>query len=106
MEKKLSLLFIFSLLLIGTNNYCFGQNVLAQRHINFDEDWKFHFGNAADPLKDFNYSIANIFSKAGGTGNTAIGLTYIDTAWRTLDLPHDWVVELPFVNSSNFDVMA
>jgi len=106
MKKILTLLFTFSLLVTSSNNHCIGQNVLAQRHINFDEDWKFHFGNAADPLKDFNYSIANIFSKTGGTGNTAIGLTYIDTAWRTLDLPHDWVVELPFVNSPNFDVMA
>ena len=80
MKKILTLLFTFSLLVTSSNNHCIGQNVLAQRHINFDEDWKFHFGNAADPLKDFNYSIANIFSKTGGTGNTAIGLTYIDTA--------------------------
>jgi beta-galactosidase len=106
MKKILPLVFIFSLLVTSFNNYCISQNVLAQRHNNFDEDWKFHFGNASDPLKDFNYSIANIFSKTGGTGSTAIGLKYIDTAWRTLDLPHDWVVELPFVNSPNFDVMA
>ena len=25
---------------------------------------------------------------------------------KQLNLPHDWVVELPFVNSPNFDVMA
>ena len=29
-----------------------------------------------------------------------------DSSWRTLNVPHDWVVELPFVNSPNFDVMA
>lgn len=28
------------------------------------------------------------------------------SAWRTLNLPHDWVAELPFLNSPNFDVMA
>ncbi len=33
------------------------QNTL-RKQINIDENWKFHFGNAADPLKDFNYSIA------------------------------------------------
>ena len=26
-----------------------------------------------------------------------------DSAWRTLNLPHDWAVELPFVNVSSFE---
>lgn len=106
MNKISRLLLIFSFLLICSGNHCRGQNILVQRHINFDEDWKFHFGNASDPLKDFNYSIANIFSKTGGVRGTAIDPVYIDTAWRNLDVPHDWVVELPFVNSPNNDVMA
>ncbi|HET7116648.1 MAG TPA: glycoside hydrolase family 2 TIM barrel-domain containing protein, partial [Hanamia sp.] len=73
---------------------------------NFDEDWKFHLGNASDPSKDFNYSIANIFSKSGAAGNSAINPKFNDSSWRTLNLPHDWAVELPFVYSPNFDVMA
>src|SRR5258706_3725658 len=106
MKKICELLFIFSFLLISFNNFCSAQNVLQNRHINFDEDWRFHFGNASDPLKDFNYSIVNIFSKTGKAEGTAIDIKFIDTAWRTLDLPHDWAVELPFANSQNFDVMA
>ena len=43
-----------------------------RERINFDEDWKFHFGHAASPEKDFNYSIATIFSKSGGAAGTAI----------------------------------
>ena len=74
--------------------------------MNLDENWKFHFGNAADPSKDFNFGIANIFSKSGNAGNTAINPRFNDSAWRTLNLPHDWAVELPFENSPNFDVMA
>ena len=74
--------------------------------INLDEDWKFHLGNASDPAKDFNYSIANIFSKSGAAGNSAINPKFDDSSWRTLNLPHDWAVELPFANSPNFDVMA
>lgn len=74
--------------------------------LNIDEDWKFHLGNASDPAKDFNYSIANIFSKSGAAGNSAINPKFNDSSWRTLNLPHDWVVELPFVYSPNFDVMA
>jgi beta-galactosidase len=77
-----------------------------RKKINFDEDWKFHLGHAADPTKDFNFRIATIFSKTGGASGTAIDPRFKDSAWRSLNLPHDWAVELPFVNSPNFDVMA
>ncbi len=84
----------------------FSQTISAQQRINFDEGWKFHFGNAADPAKDFNYSIATIFSKSGAAPNTAIDPKFSDGEWRQLNLPHDWAVELPFVNSPNFDVQS
>jgi len=81
--------------------------VSAQRQqLNFDNDWKFHFGHAANAEKDFNYSIANIFSKSGAAVKTAIDPKFDDNKWRVLNLPHDWAVELPFVNVDNFDVMA
>jgi beta-galactosidase len=79
---------------------------VLRKQINFDDNWKFHFGNAADPAKDFNYKIAAIFSKTGKTDNTALDSKFNDSSWRTLDLPHDWAVELPFVNSPNFDVQS
>ena len=79
----------------------------AQRQrINFDNDWKFHFGHAANAEKDFNYSIANIFSKSGAAAKTAIDPKFDDSKWRKLDVPHDWAVELPFVYKDNFDVMT
>ena len=78
----------------------------ARKKINFDDNWKFAFGNAADPAKDFNYSISTIFAKTGGAQRTAIDPRFKDSAWRNLNLPHDWVVELPFVNVNNFDVMS
>lgn len=80
--------------------------VVAQprQHINFDNDWKFAFGNAANPEKDFNYSIRTIFSKSGAAPGTAIETRFKDSSWRTLDLPHDWAVELPFSYVDNFDV--
>ncbi len=77
----------------------------AQRkQVNIDNNWKFAFGHAANPDKDFNYSTKTIFSKSGGAGGTAIDPRYNDSSWRTLDLPHDWAVELPFVYVDNFDV--
>ena len=79
---------------------------LLRKRINFDDGWKFHFGNAADPEKDFNYGIANIFSKSAAASGTAIDTRFKDSAWQNVTLPHDWAVELPFVKVDNFDVMA
>lgn len=79
----------------------------AQRQqLNFDNDWKFHFGHAVNPEKDFNYSVVNIFSKSGAAVNTAIDPKFNDSKWRALNIPHDWAVELPFVYKDNFDVMS
>ncbi|MCF6130959.1 beta-galactosidase GalA [Flavobacterium wongokense] len=76
----------------------------AQKKINFDEGWKFHFGHAANPDKDFNYSTATIYSKSGGAAKTAIDAKFVDTTWTNINLPHDWAVGLPFENSPSFDV--
>lgn len=73
---------------------------------SLDENWKFHPGHAADPVKDFNYGISPVFYKTTSERNTAIDHSFDDTDWRSVDLPHDWAVELPFVNSDNFDVMS
>lgn len=102
---KFSLFFLcISLLCMHTSGVA--QTGSLRKRISLDEDWRFHFGHAADPAKDFNYGIANIFSKSGAAANTAIDPRFKDSAWRKLDIPHDWAVELPFVNSPNFDVMA
>ncbi len=91
------------ILIFVSVNFCYGQ-ISLRKKINIDENWKFHFGNAANPEKDFNYSIATIFAKSGGASGTAIDARFNDSTWRTLDLPHDWAVELPFENSTSFDV--
>ena len=61
----------YHLLLIATV-FCFIFSGYCQVKQNFDRGWKFHFGHAANPVNDFNYSIATIFSKSGGAANTAI----------------------------------
>ncbi len=104
--KKLvnhSLLAIIVLLLIANSSH--SQSVKRER-INFDEGWRFHLGNASDPSKDFNYGIANIFAKSGKSEGTAIDPKFDDKQWRSIDIPHDWAVELSFQNSSNFDLMS
>lgn len=76
----------------------------AQSVTSFNEGWKFHFGNAADASKDFNYGIGAIFHKAKVESKTPIHNTFNDSAWEAVTLPHDWAVALPFVKSNNFDV--
>ena len=97
--------FFLSILSLSTSSILSAQ-INSRKHINFDNDWRFHFGSASDASKDFNYGINVIFKKTGEAVGTAIDPKFKDSAWRNLDLPHDWAVELPFVNSKSFDVMA
>ncbi len=100
MQKINSIFFlVLSFLLPALSSYA-----QSRQHINFDNNWKFAFGNAANPEKDFNYSIRTIFSKSGGAFGTAVDPKFKDSAWRILNLPHDWAVELPFDYVDNFDV--
>ncbi len=97
-------IFIYPLLLV--TSFVISIAIQAQQKINIDDNWKFHLGHAANPEKDFNYSIVPIFSKSGGAANTAIDPSFSDSSWATVDIPHDWAVHLPFENASNFDVMS
>jgi beta-galactosidase len=66
-----------------------------------DFGWRFHLGNADDPAKDFGFGATQIeatFAKSGELAKVA-ELDFDDSAWRAVDLPHDWAVELPFVNA-------
>lgn len=78
----------------------------ARKKTNIDKGWKFALGHAANAEKDFNYGISTIFSKSGAAPGTAINPGFNDSTWRNIDLPHDWAVELPFVNIDNFDVQS
>ncbi len=77
-----------------------------RRHTDFDSGWKFHFGHAALPEKDFGYGIAPVFSKSGNGRMTPVDPKFVDTAWARVELPHDWAVALPFVKVDNFDVQS
>jgi len=97
---------IFKLVALTLFSLSVSHKSTAQQHINFDEDWKFSFGHAEDPSKDFNYSLTTLFSKSGSAVNTAIDPKFNDKDWRELNLPHDWAVELPFVYKNNFDIQS
>jgi len=72
--------------------------VAGRERLLLDFGWRFHFGHANDPAKDFGFGgITGNFQK---TGNfmPAGTLAFDDGDWRPLDLPHDWAIELPFQN--------
>lgn len=106
MKKILVFITICFILTVFSDTSISAQSNVQRKKVNFDRGWKFHMGNAADPAKDFNFKVANLFSKTGKAEGTAIDPRFDDKDWRTLDLPHDWAVELPFEDSPNSDVMA
>jgi len=62
-----------------------------------DFDWRFHFGHSFDLKRDFDFGKdQRTFAKAGDSTATAAQLKFDDRDWRSVNLPHDWVVELPF----------
>ena len=62
----------------------------------FDFGWKFQFGNSVDPAKDLGFGDGQgDFAKTGDFDFAKV--KFDDSKWRTLDLPHDWAVELPFI---------
>ena len=62
-----------------------------------DYGWKFHLGNAARPESDFGFGHEETFAKAGETSGPAKE-NFNDSTWRTVNLPHDWAVELDFIH--------
>lgn len=65
-----------------------------------DPGWKFHLGDASSPEGDFGFGLEQVFAKAGQTSGPG-SPDFNDSTWRLVDLPHDWAVELDFVNSDN-----
>lgn len=65
----------------------------------FDDGWKFALGDASSPAKDFGRGTEyfNYFTKAASIHNAGpYAMQFDDSAWKPVQLPHDWVVDLPF----------
>jgi len=62
----------------------------GRERLLLDFGWRFHFGNANDPSKDFGFGSGETgnFQK---TGNfmPAGTIAFDDGEWRPVDLPHD-----------------
>ncbi|MBR0259521.1 MAG: DUF4982 domain-containing protein [Prevotella sp.] len=67
--------------------------------ICLDKGWKFTFGHAADPAKDFGCGTEyfNYLTKASSIHNEGpYTPKFDDAAWQEVQIPHDWVTTLPY----------
>jgi beta-galactosidase len=74
----------------------------ARERLLFDFGWRFAFGHAGDPSKDFGFGRdQETFAKSGMDVSAAAALDFDDSGWTPIDLPHDWAVTLPCVPTAN-----
>ncbi len=67
--------------------------------IRLDKGWRFAFGHAADPARDFGCGTEyfNYLTKASSIHNEGpYTAKFDDTAWQEMQIPHDWVTTLPY----------
>lgn len=90
----LSILFLLSISVFS---------IQAAERTLFDDGWRFAFGNASDPAKDFGCGTEyfNYLTKASSIHNEGPYSPKFDEGrwgveWKDVTLPHDWVVDLPF----------
>jgi len=71
----------------------------GRERLSLDRDWLFHEGDILFPvIAGHRQSYDN--AKAGRAWGAAAA-DYDDSAWSTVDLPHDWAVEQPFDPTAN-----
>ena len=63
------------------------QSVSPHEHLSLDAHWKFHLGD--------DWPEAIKLDKCQSVTGPLVAW-FNDQAWRTVDLPHDWAIELPF----------
>jgi beta-galactosidase len=64
-----------------------------REHLSLDANWKFHLGD--------EWAGAMQFDKSGVVGGPASDTLPGEVKWRTVNLPHDWAIELPFDRSGD-----
>jgi beta-galactosidase len=80
--------------------------IAPREQLLFDFDWKFTFGHGSDPAKDQGFGTGQSdFSKTGEFEFSKVKpdpkeWKLDESKWRTINLPHDWAVELPFVRDN------
>ncbi len=76
--------------------------VPPRERLLLDFGWKFFQGHASDPRRDLGFGMdQGDFAKSGEFEFATA--KFDDSKWRSLNLPHDWAVELPFVRDEELE---
>ena len=79
------------------------QNCIREK-IRLDEWWKFAYGHATDPQKDFGCGTEyfNYLTKANSIHNEGpYSPKFDDKDWQEVRVPHDWVTTLPYASEAS-----
>ena len=94
------------LFFLGTAISLSAQSV--RERILLDDGWLFAFGNASSPEKDFGCGTEyfNYLTKAASIHNEGPYSPKFNPEkwgvdWKTVNLPHDWVVDLPYAKEAS-----
>jgi beta-galactosidase len=93
---RLSFLLVVLISALGNLNLALiaAETGSLRERLALDFNWKFHLGN--------NWGLGEKLDKAGESYGPA-NRNFNDSSWRTINLPHDWAVELPFDPNANYD---
>jgi len=84
---SINCLLVATFFTIASSNLSAAGTHSPRERLLLDSGWKFHLGN--------EWGFAQNRAKAG-TGSGPASQSFSDASWRTINLPHDWAVELPF----------
>jgi beta-galactosidase len=77
-----------------------GLSPSPRERLLLDFGWRFQLGNASDPARDCGFGALGGEGAWAKSGSISIAREkFDDSSWRTVDLPHDWGMELPFVKA-------
>jgi beta-galactosidase len=90
---------------LSSPNDGLAKTVSPRERLLLDSGWRFHLGDADNAANDFRWGTPTregTFAKAGQDWlhnplDGSLQHSFDDGAWRIVDLPHDWAVELPFI---------
>ena len=97
-----SKLFLFLCLLAVS--ICIHAQKCERENILLDTGWRFSFGHAADPAKDFGCGTEyfNYLTKANSIHNEGpYAQKFDDSGWQEVNIPHDWVATLPYAKEAS-----
>ena len=78
-------------------------DLAPRERLSLDFGWRFALGHATEVHRDFDFGLdQKTFAKQGANVATAAALDFDDSTWQPVNLPHDWVIDLPFAKNDYF----